>query len=438
MPSRESTPSPFGRDVLRTLGTQGALIAVGIATSVLTARALGPEARGGYSLCALLVALAVWFGSFELAPSQVQHVGRRREDPGRVLGGVLPLVAALGAVTWLALRLAEPLLAAAFPTLPRDAFAWATLAVPLEIAAVALNQFLRALGRIDDFNRSRAAGPVLQLGALAVAFALGGGLVEAFVAWVAADAVWLAGMAGAVARRVRPDFGEARRLATSLLRTGARLQAASAIAALELRVGGLLVAAWLSAPELAFFAIADGLAKRLLNLPTAVGTVLMPRIAREGEARSAELAAATCRSTLLLVAVTLVAAAVLAWPAVDLLYGDAYHAVVAPLWLLLPYPLGQAAVRTLSPHLVLGGRVGWLASLNALGLAAHLLLLWALIPRYGVLGAAAAGSASRVLLLFATAAVFARVTGIPVARQLRADAADLGRLRGALRSALGR
>jgi len=143
---------------------------------------------------------------------------------------------------------------------------------------------------------------------------------------------------------------------------------------------------------LGFYAVAVGLAEKLYLAPSAVGTVLFPRVAAGGA--GAESTPAAGRHTLWLTILLAALLAALAWPLVRVLFGAAFLPAVPPLWLLLPGVISLGLGRVLSADLNGRGRPGVVAAANGAMAALNVALnLW-WIPLWGAAGAAAATSVS--------------------------------------------
>jgi O-antigen/teichoic acid export membrane protein len=428
--------SRFAPDLLRTLAAQGPVLAFGLATSVLTARALGPEARGVWALCFLVAQSAVALAEMNLGVALVFHAGRRGLAPGRALGAMLLLLALLSGAAFVAIRALEAPLLATFPALRPATLRLAAALAALLLANSVATEFFRAFDRLGLYNLCRTLGPGSRLAALSLAFALGRGLESALAAAVAAEAAILPAQLALAARLARPAFRGAAAAAGTLLAYGARVQGAAALGHLDQRLAGFLVAYFTPAADLAFYAIAEGGVLALVALPTLVGNVLHPKLARASDAGAARMTAATCRATLFLALALCAAVALLARPLVQVLYGSEYLPSAALVVALLPVAVARSGLRILSRYLLVANRVRALALGSALALFSHAALLVALVPSFGTLGAACATSLGYAAQLALVAAAVRRAASLPLRELLVVERADLARLAGLAREAL--
>ena len=86
----------YAKGVLITLAAKGMAIPIGIASSILTARYLGPEGRGVLALLLALQAMAVQFGSVGLNASVTYFIARDKDRTSSVASNALVVALVLG------------------------------------------------------------------------------------------------------------------------------------------------------------------------------------------------------------------------------------------------------------------------------------------------------------------------------------------------------
>lgn len=415
----------FGPDVIRTMGSTGGILLLGTLISVITARALAVDDRGMYSLAFMISRTAVWFGGFQLAQSQIFHIGRRGISPERVLGASLPLLAVLAVALWGALHLAASWLLGTFDALEPEVLQIATVFAPLLLVGGALTQLFRAMNRLDEFNLIRPMAPLFQLAAFGWVAFRNGSVVDFALALAAAEAVYVVVVLWMILRAVRPDFRGARDIGLDLFRYGARLEAATAVGATEVRVAGFIVAYFTSVDQVAFWAIGKALADQLTTLPSVVSSVLHPKIAGGSDQQAAQMTAAACRGTIVLVGTLVAIVGLLAHPLVWALYGAAYLDAALVLSLLLPFAVAQSMGRVLTRYFVIGDYLRFLGILNTVTFLVNIGLLVLLVPRWGIIGAGIATSTAHGVRAAITCIAYQRVTGLPYRAFLIATGDDV-------------
>jgi len=201
-----------------------------------------------------------------------------------------------------------------------------------------------------------------------------------------------------------------------LLAFGLKLYVGSVIGFLNTRLSALLVVWYLTTDEVAFHQIGMTRALLLGQIASASATLLYPRIAsmREQPARATELTARVMRTTLLLMSVAGAVAMLFAWPGVLLLYGRPYLGVVVPFIVLVPAVVAQGATGMIERFLLARGKVWTTVVLSSVALVPQLALLWFVVPRWGVPGAAVATAGALLLRAAARIAVFVVIEGVPL------------------------
>jgi len=235
-----------------------------------------------------------------------------------------------------------------------------------------------------------------------------------FLAGRAAAVAWLAVAARRSWGEVRPALD--RTLLRDLVPAALPFAGAAAVAVILTYFDLVLVGLWMSTADAGVY----GAAYRILWLPTmlvtAYLTVLRPSVARRAMAGPSSPLSLFGPSAPAVVAVGILAAAagILFAPAlVDVLYGEAYRDAVAPLRLLLV----SFALLVVSRHyrlvLVASGRQATDLRIMAAAAALNVALNVWLVPRAGLMGAAAANVASEAAILVAVLwALRVRATGL--------------------------
>ena len=96
------------------------MIGAGVLAGILTARELGPDGRGLYSLALSLRDTALVFGGLELGAALIYTRGQRIGSDAKIVGAGIVAPIFLGAVTLAAIAAAWPLLSEPLELLPRD------------------------------------------------------------------------------------------------------------------------------------------------------------------------------------------------------------------------------------------------------------------------------------------------------------------------------
>ena len=176
---------------------------------------------------------------------------------------------------------------------------------------------------------------------------------------------------------------------------------------------GITALAWYLEPAaVGLYVTATSLSERVWELPHAIRTVLLQRVASDGNAASMQqLTAQVCRIVMFLTGILCAALVVMRTHLMTLLFGETFAASGLILGALMPGTWLLGGSKLLAVHLAASDRpwVGTVSALVSLFLTVVLDVL--LIPRYGPLGAAVASSAAYAVASAILAVVFLRMSG---------------------------
>jgi O-antigen/teichoic acid export membrane protein len=186
-------------------------------------------------------------------------------------------------------------------------------------------------------------------------------------------------------------------LARDVLTYGVRGQVGGMITLLNLRLDFAVLGAMAGPAVLGSYAVASKYAE-LLRLPgTALTWVCYPKLAGMPAREAATLSRRLVAPTIVANLVAALPFVLLAGPVIGLFYGSRFDAAVAPAQLLVVGMLLGGAAGVASGYLYGRGRPGLNSWALGLGLALTVVLDLLLIPAYGVMGAAAASTATYLL-----------------------------------------
>ncbi len=416
-------------DALMTIATRFVLAIIIFGSDVLIARILGPTAKGRFALIMLYAQLAAvpvaWGTDNALAVVAGRDASAARRGMANAIWWSILVGGACVGLSWWLYRGGSGVLAELIPNLSSRQFLYGAIALPGEV--------FFAVGLFGLLGRRRMAGynavRILRRGILVVlilavaaigvvdldlALAMNVGAVFA----CALAIVWVAHRDGTLG--LRPDP----RLLVEELRFGSRAIVGSIAERLQLRLDSFLLNAMVNVRATGIYSVTSGLAETLWYIPNSLGTVMFSR-AVDPTADASRAAAVLTRTTIVVTA----ALAIPAWFAgprlVAIVYGrDFADAGVALRWI-LPGVVAYSVVAVLSRYVVGRGRPGLGTVVLVAGLATNLVANLILIPRFGIVGAAASSSISYVLTALLTLVAFVRISGRGVIETLVVQRRDL-------------
>ncbi len=415
--------------------------ALAFVTGVILARALGPDGRGVYSLFLLSASLAQAVLSLGIGVSAIYYIGKRAFPLADILSHAQVVVLGSAAVSGVLVLLAIPTVGGRL--LDAGAPFWAfAFAVPLYVEFSLLTSVLQGRSRFLEMNVLLLAQPLVLLALLAAGLAGGGiGTSAAVVAWalsvLAASllGLWLVGprnLRPAVV--LRPKWPVLRRQVTF----GAQGQAGNLVQLLNYRLDQYLVLLFVSESGVGLYAVGVSVSETIWFLANAVAVVLLPRLTAAGDREAAEMTPVACRNTLLISALGAVALGVVSLWLVPFVFGHDFSGSVRPLLWLLPGTVALAGSKVLASYVFSRGLPLVNSGITLSSLVVTVAADLALIPTFGVPGAAAASSLAYSAHLALSLLAYQRVSGQPLLGALLPSAEDLRLYRSAIAATTAR
>jgi O-antigen/teichoic acid export membrane protein len=436
-----------GRDALVTITTRFGLAVLIFGTDIALARLLGPSAKGRFTLVLLYSQLAALIVGWGTDQALAVVSGRDRATARHGFANALTWTAIVGGAAvfgsvWL---FGAPTdgpatgpLASLIPNLSGTQFLFAAVAVPGELF-FGLGLFA-LLGRkrvvpyslIRVFRRGVLLIMIVAMAAIA-RLSLDVALVLNLAALVttAGLILWVAAKDGIVGSR------PSRALLAEELRFGTRALPGTLAERLQLRADSFLINIILGVRETGIYSVTSGLAETLWYVPNALGTVMFSR-AVDPKADAGRIASVLTRTTLAVALAMAVPAFILGPRLVRTVYGSQFADAGVALRLILPGIVAYSVVAVLSRYITGRGRPGTGTLILIAGLVVNVGINLVLIPRYGIVGAAAASSVSYLVTAVLTLVVFHRMSGRGWLETLVLRRSDLFALVGALRAGVAR
>jgi O-antigen/teichoic acid export membrane protein len=386
-----------------------------LGTTVLTARAFGPEGRGELSLATQFLTLTATLGSLGLGAAITYHAARGEWPKGLAFGNstLLGLLLGLGIVAICACVILVG--GVTFRGLPERDLFLASLAIPFLLAVVNIQSVYQGLRSFRAFNGITLAQASLPLLLIGLAIVLGGGVQAAIVATVVAAVLLFIAALAYSRRSTRITWRLNLPYVRALASYGLRAHPANVLGYLGYRLDVFLVDGFKGAAAVGLYGVGVVVVEGLWMPSQAVSTAIFPTIAAEPtESARRAITPFVTRSTLWLTAALGGILVLVAGPVVDLLYSSRFSASAAVVRILVPGIVLFSAARVVGNDIAARGRPLVNSVVAAVSVVCNLALNVLLIPRYGIDGAAWASTASYSLVFVATVAVYGRITGMPL------------------------
>lgn len=395
--------SRFLKNIATILGGQFGTIAIAALTEVSVARLLGPAPRGQISVCTM----AIWFGAVlgglgGDAPIVIWAAGFRKKFSEWISVIFLWGTAGCGLTLYLwrvvyarwhssTLQGVTPELArlVSFSIPPAILFSYmiALLTGTERFGQRATVALLRSAAGLAGFLAlvwlyGRSAGAALWGSWLGLAFGI------AATAFLSRDAVrWRNWSIPRFDKEIRSGF-----------LVGLRGQLGPLTTFFTYRLDVFVVNYYFDPTQVGIYAVGVALSESLWQIPQAVAVALFPRTARTGAADATAFTCLILRQVLLISCVSAAVVALASPVAIPLVFGARFAPAVAVILWLLPGTVALGMGKVTAADLGGRGKTGYASLAGLAGFVATLVLDFALIPRWGIQGAAVASSLAYVAM----------------------------------------
>jgi O-antigen/teichoic acid export membrane protein len=411
------------------------------ASGVLVARALHTEGRGAFSLFVISAALLQMVLGVGFGNAALYFINKRELALQEIMSAAHVVTIGSLAVTAALVATIAPWAGAS--VLGERVSPWLLIAaVPVIVYAAALRILLQALSRFAAMGVATIVQPVVMLVLVAADYAFGDPSPSRMVAfWIASNgatalvSLVLLGVANIdLSQIVRPRWPVLKKLA----RFGVQGETGNILQLMNYRLDQYLVRGFVSLAGVGIYAVSVSVSEGVWMIANAVAIVLQPRLTSADDDDVRWMAPVAARNTILIAtctAVVLAAAAPILLPA---LFGNAYDGVVTALWLLLPGTVALTGSKVLTSYIFSQGRPLVNTLITTASLVVTLVALIALVPPFGVNGAAAASSIAYAAHFVAALYAYRRISGQPVLEAIVPRRSDARLYRDALRDVIAR
>ena len=408
--------------VLQTIVPNVAIQGINISTGMITARALAPSGRGTLAVIIMwpqLLAYTLTLGT----PLSYIYYSKNRPDLSRELSGAaIMLSLASGAVGSCIGWFLVPI---SLKTYPPDIVHMAQKMVflaPTGVCALVLMTQVQAAGSFVKYNLFRFFSPLTVLGGIVLLWAthslnptnagfvyLLGGLPA--LVWLA-YLVWL---------NQRPRFAKLVSTSRLLLHYGLRAWGADLLGTIASQIDRVIVVQMLTPNLMGLYVIAQSAAAVLGVIPNAIIPVVLPKLAGQSNTKIIQKTGAVARITLVLMISAGIPLLLMGKFLLNLAYGTKFAGSAALLPFLIVEAVLDGVTAVLSQAFLAAGYPGIVTLLQGCGLLSAVPLIYLLIPRFGIKGAACA-------LMLATGVRFAFiVANFPLRFKSRPPSLLIGR-----------
>ena len=408
-------PGRFAQGTLITAAAHILTLVLGIGTSILLARFLGPEGKGIYTLAVLLPILIATFANLGIGVATAYYVAQGRYPLREVLGNNIIFAVGIGAVGVLCgLIVILFFRQNIFSGVAQGYLLLALALIPMHLLFAYLQNILLGAQRFKEYNLITVIYTGLFLAFLVVVLwalktEVMGAVVASVIAWFLTGMIlflWTRRVAGGISFKLNSSYLK------SVSVYGIQAHLYIILVFLNSRVAMFLINGFLNPAAVGFYAIAAGLVEKLWLVSQAASIVLFPRVSAEAdETRRKEFTPLVTRTVFWITALGALGVFFLSRWVIVFMYSEAFLPSVRPLQILLPGIVALSVARILANDIAGRGRPMLNTYVEGISLTINVLLnvLW--IPKYGVVGAALASTVSYSASLIGQLILYCRLSG---------------------------
>lgn len=403
--------SDFVRKVAETFATRILLIGIGLFTSVIVARILGPEGQGLYTMAVVISVIGVQFANLGLHASNTYYVARDRKLLPPLVGNTLVasfVFGGTGAALTLVIFSMWPKLSPIDGLLLILALLW----IPFGLAYMLLQNLLLGIQEVRTYNKIELTNKVFAVSFICLLILLGAVTVETIyiVSLIAliASFIWiLRQLKGHIHCSPMPSFA----LFKDSLCYGFKAYISAFAALMIQRMDLLMINYYLGNKQTGLYSIAVGLIDMLFLFPIIVGTIAFPKLCAMGEWH--QRLKYTRKIVIVMVGIIIPLIIIIFFSAefiITTLYGSNYADSVGPLAWFLP-GLFVWSIEVMYRKLLISIDYpaaiawGWIGAF-----CLNIVLNVVLIQRFGINGAAAASSLTYFAVTSVTIFLLSRIS----------------------------
>lgn len=396
----QSIPTDLTSKVAETFSTRILLIFLSLITSILVARTLGPEARGLYAVALTIGMIGVQFSNLGLHSSNTFQIAKNPEFMPSLFGNSMAISFIFGTFCAIIAGLTFhffPDLAPIQGLLLFLALAW----IPFGLAFLLTQNLLVGIQEIRAFNKIEIINKVITVLLILLIISFNRSSAETiFSAALIAMIFSFILMTKKIIRHLPRSPHLSLSIFKRNLSYGIKSYLGSFITFLLLRVDLLMVDRMLGKKEAGFYDIAINLSEMVYLFPLVVSMILFPKLcALEDNNKRWELSKNVGKALLVIMLLVCGLTALVAHPAVEILYGQAFLACV-PAFIILAINKFIMSINSIFSNFVGSIHVPWsMVPYCFFVLAINVILNLILIEKMGINGAALASVASFSLLI---------------------------------------
>ena len=373
----------------------------------ILARYLGPDGLGLFSMAVMVAGIIQLIAAFGIDSALIKYAAEYKEDESKLyplFSSAFITILIIGVIASLALFVFSNTVASIFnmPSLSLLLKIYA-LVFPFSLAHGIIISYFNGLREMRYYAFIRVLRASLALAFILALLMFGLGVEGAMLGTVFAIVVTVSVAMVIMKRFVHFTFSDYKKNTKMLASFGSRLVGANMIGEIYSSVDIIMIGYFLTSTEVGYYAVAISLSRFFWLVPRAMSTVAYPAIseywAKDNHQAINKLVDKSIKYSTCMLIFAGMAVIFFAKDIVSFLFTSEFLPAVLPLAILITGTVLYGIIASIGSIFASVGKVNLTLKIAAIHAVVSVLLNIALIPIYGIIGAATATAASYVLIV---------------------------------------
>jgi O-antigen/teichoic acid export membrane protein len=405
--------------IKRTLGvfsTQVFILPLSIITGILIARYLGATGKGVLAIMLLVSTIIKLLGGFGMEFSNVYFTSKEPTRFHEIFSNNLLIwVTSSAFFILLALLLRDYVLKQFLPGFNSTIYNLALLIFPFLLWSGYALTLCQGLEHFFKFNLLRIVEPATRLIGLillVVLFRKGilGGAYAILLSYLVPTLLSFL----ILMKNIKSKLSINRNLLHKSIKYGMKGQVGIFFQFFNYRLDMFLVNYFLGINAVGFYTVSVTIAELLWHIPNSISLTLFPRVSRKERTHANDFTSKVSRNSIPLMLFSALAIGLLSSFLIPILYGNEFAQSILPLQILLPGIIAFGLAKILTNHLHGMGKPHYGSIVTMCSLILTILFDMLLIPKIGIIGAAAATTIAYTISLLLTIVFFVTESHLPL------------------------
>ncbi len=402
---------------------------IGLVTSIVIARNLGPNGKGIYSLVILLPTLIVNFTNIGIGPATVYYIGKGKYSYEKIFGNniIMSLIISIFSIL-VGLIIIIFFRKFFFSGISSYYLFFSLILIPFILLFGYLESILLGLKCFEKYNLASLIHTILFLILIVICLVIFkvtifGVLLSNILAYFLVNIllfIWIKRLIGNISLKIEKGY------IRDTSNYGIQAHLSNILSFLHLRLDMLLINFFMNPLAVGYYSISVAIVEKLWLISQSASIILFTKVSSERDERVLkEFTPIVSRSILLVTALGSALIFFISRWMVIFLFSEAYLPAVQPLQILLIGTVAVSCSRILGNDIAGRGRPILNTYLNTLTVAVNLGLniLW--IPKFGIVGAAWATTISYSITLIGSLLIYCKISGNTIAQTIFIQKSDV-------------